>query len=273
MASTPLPFLRGLRPTLHIAHRGGAALAPENTLAAFRQAVERYRTDMLELDIHLTRDGELVVAHDATLERCTDGTGPLAALTLAELQRLDAGYTFTPDEGRTFPFRGQGVCIPSFRELLRAFPNLRLNVELKPDVPGIEDTFAQVLQEEGALERVCMGSELDTVAERLAARLPSACHFYPRDALAAFVIALRGGDTPPEDPRYTVLDMPLYFGDVRLVDTDFLQQCAARGKWVNVWTVDDPVEMRQLLAEGVGGVMTDRPDVLRQIMDAPSKPG
>lgn len=118
-----------------------------------------------------------------------------------------------------------------------------------------------------------MGSELDTVAERLAERLPSACHFYPRDALAAFVIALRGGDTPPEDPRYTVLDMPLYFGEIRLVDSDFLQQCAARGKWVNVWTVDDPAEMHQLLAEGVGGIMTDRPDVLRQIMDAPSKPG
>lgn len=272
MASPTLPFLQGLRPTLHIAHRGGAALAPENTLAAFRQAVERYRTDMLELDVHLTRDGELVVAHDATLERCTDGTGPLAALTLAELQRLDAGFQFTTDEGRTFPFRGQGLRIPTLRELLRAFPGLRLNVELKPDVPGIEDAFAQVLQEEGALERVCMGSELDAVAERLAARLPSACHFFPRDALATFVITLRSGGTPPDEPRYTVLDMPLYFGDIRLVDADFLRQCEARGKWVNVWTVDDPGEMRQLLAEGVGGIMTDRPDLLRQIMDAPPKP-
>ncbi|AKQ67533.1 Glycerophosphoryl diester phosphodiesterase [Myxococcus hansupus] len=273
MASPTLPFLQGLRPTLHIAHRGGAALAPENTLPAFRQAVARYRTDMLELDLHLTRDGELVVAHDATLERCTDGTGALADLTLAELQRLDAGFQFTPDEGRTFPFRGQDVRIPTFRELLRAFPELRLNVEIKPDVPGIEDVFAQLLQEEGALERICMGSEQDAIAERLVARLPSACHFYPRDALAAFVIGLRSGNPPPEDARYTVLDMPLYFGDIRLVDAEFLRACAARGKWVNVWTVDDPGEMRQLLAEGVGGIMTDRPDVLRQIMDAPPKPG
>ncbi|HZG41378.1 MAG TPA: glycerophosphodiester phosphodiesterase family protein, partial [Longimicrobium sp.] len=111
---TALPaFLRGLRPTLHISHRGGAALAPENTLDAFRLAVERYRTDMLELDVHLTRDGEWVVAHDDTLERCTDGTGPLAALTLAELRRLDAGFGFSPDEGRTFPFRGRGARIPT----------------------------------------------------------------------------------------------------------------------------------------------------------------
>ncbi|MFP2931451.1 glycerophosphodiester phosphodiesterase [Pyxidicoccus sp. 3LG] len=272
--SPALPsFLRNLRPTLHISHRGGAALAPENTLDAFRQAVERYRTDMLELDVHLTRDGEVVVAHDATLERCTDGTGPLAALTLSELQRLDAGYGFTPDEGRTFPFRGRGARVPTLREVLRAFPGLPLNVELKPDVPGIEEAFAQLLKEEGALERVCMGSEQDAIGERLAARLPDACHFYPRDALAAFVIALRGGDTPPDDARYTVLDMPLYFGDIRLVDPAFLRECAARGKWVNVWTVDDPAEMRQLLQEGVGGIMTDRPDVLRQIMDDPTNPG
>ncbi|WP_163996860.1 glycerophosphodiester phosphodiesterase [Pyxidicoccus caerfyrddinensis] len=273
MSPPLLPFLRGLRPTLHISHRGGAALAPENTLEAFRQAVERYRTDMLELDVHLTRDGEVVVAHDATLERCTDGTGPLAALTLAELKRLDAGFHFSPDEGRTFSFRGQGVRIPTLREVLRAFPALRLNIELKPDVPGIEDVFAGLLKEEGALERVCMGSEQDVVGERLAARLPDACHFYPRDALAAFVIALRGGETPPEDPRFTVLDMPLYFGDIRLVDPAFLRECAARGKWVNVWTVDDATEMEQLLQEGVGGIMTDRPDLLRQRMDASTKPG
>ncbi|MCP3097768.1 glycerophosphodiester phosphodiesterase [Myxococcus sp. K15C18031901] len=266
-------FLQGLRPTLHISHRGGALLAPENTLDAFRQAVERFHTDMLELDVHVTRDGEVVVAHDATLERCTNARGALDALTLPELQRLDAGYGFTPDEGRTFPFRGRGVRIPTLREVLRAFPSLRLNVELKPDVEGQEDVLARLLETEQAVDRVCVGSEQDAVGERLARRLPRACHFYPRDALAAFVIALRAGEPPPEDDRFQVLDMPLYFGEVRLVDADFLRACAARDKWVNVWTVDDPAEMDQLLAEGVGGVMTDRPDLLRQRMDALAKPG
>ncbi|XXF75890.1 glycerophosphodiester phosphodiesterase [Myxococcaceae bacterium GXIMD 01537] len=262
-------FLQGLKPTLHISHRGGALLAPENTMAAFRMAVERFRTDMLELDVHLTRDGEVVVAHDATLERCTDGVGQVADFTLAELSRLDAGYRFTPDEGRTFPFRGQGVRIPTLRELLRAFPSLRLNVELKPDAPGAEEALLRVLREEGALERVCLGSELDTVGERLAALAPDACHFYPRDALAAWVLAVRAGGPPPEDARYSVLDMPLYFGDVRLVDEHLLATASAHGKWVNVWTVDDPEEMRRLLHEGIGGVMTDRPDLLRQVMDSP----
>ncbi|MCY1076500.1 glycerophosphodiester phosphodiesterase [Archangium lansingense] len=261
------PYFRDLTPTLHISHRGGSLLAPENTLPAFRMAVERYHTQVLETDIHLTRDGELVVFHDSTLERCTNGEGALADHTLAELQRLDAGYRFTPDGGKTFPFRGQGVRLSTLRELLRAFPGVRFNIEVKPDVPGIEDAFFQVLSEEGALEHACIGSELDTVGERLARAMPDACHFYPRDALAAFVLSVRAGEQPPEDPRYTVLDMPLYFGDVRLVDEALLRTVDAQGRWINVWTVDDPEEMRRLVAEGVGGIMTDRPDLLRQVLD------
>jgi glycerophosphoryl diester phosphodiesterase len=263
-----LPFLQGLKPTLHISHRGGALLAPENTLPAFRMAVERYHTQMLELDVHLTRDGEVVVAHDASLDRCTDAEGPLAARSFSELQHVDAGFRFTPDGGRTFPFRGQGIRLPALSEVLRAFPGLRINLEMKPDTRGSEEVLHEVLRKEHALERVCMGSELDEVGERLVARMPDACHFYPRDALTAMVLALRSGEPPPEDPRYTVLDMPLYFGEVRLVDEEFLRATTRHGKWVNVWTVDDPEEMRRLVSEGVGGIMTDRPDLLRQILDA-----
>jgi glycerophosphoryl diester phosphodiesterase len=270
MASPLLPFLQGLKPTLHISHRGGALLAPENTLHAFRMAVERYRTQMLELDVHLTRDGEVVVAHDDTLDRCTNGSGPLSAVSLAELQRLDAGARFTPDGGNSFPFRGQGVRIPTLREVLRAFPGLRINLEMKTQQPGTEEVLHQVLREEKALERVCMGSEHDTVAERLVARMPDACHFYPRDALASYVITLQSGEQPYVDPRYTVIDMPVYFGGMRLISPDFLRTCAAHGKWVNVWTVDEPAEMRRLISEGVGGIMTDRPDLLRQILDESS---
>ncbi|MBM7114873.1 glycerophosphodiester phosphodiesterase [Archangium primigenium] len=272
MPPTPHAYFRGLTPTLHISHRGGSLLAPENTLVAFRAAVERHGTQMLETDVHLSRDGEVVVAHDATLERCTDGAGPLAALTLAELQRLDAGHGFTRDGGQSHPFRGQGARMPSLREVLRAFPDLRLNIEVKPDTPGIEDAFLQVLREERALERVCVGSEQDAVAERLVRVMPDACHFYPRDALTAFVLSVRAGEAPPEDARYSVLDMPLYFGDVRLVDEALLRETRARGKWINVWTVDEPEEMRQLVAEGVGGIMTDRPDLLRQVLDASHNP-
>ncbi len=260
------PFLEGLRPTLHIAHRGGALLAPENTLAAFGAAVERWRTDMLELDVHATRDGELVVSHDPTLQRCTDGDGRIADHTLAQLRRLDAGFHFTTDAGRTYPFRGQGVRIPTFREVLRAFPALRLNVELKAEAPGAEAAIAGLLRAERATQRVCVGSELDSLAERLVEAAPEVCAFYPRDALTQLVLAIKSGAEPPDDPRYQVLDMPLDYGEVRLVDPPFLEATTRLGRWVNVWTIDEPETMRALVAIGVGGIMTDRPDLLRDVL-------
>jgi glycerophosphoryl diester phosphodiesterase len=260
------PFLEGLRPTLHIAHRGGALLAPENTLAAFQSAVGRWRTDILELDVHATRDGELVVSHDPTLQRCTDGHGRIAEHTLAELQRLDAGFHFSSDDGHTYPFRGQGIRIPTFREVLRAFPTFRLNVEVKAEASGIESAVASLLRSEGATRRVCLGSELDPLAERLVEAAPEVCAFYPRDALTQLVLAIKSGAEPLEDPRFQVLDMPLDYGEVRLVDAPFLEATTGLGRWVNVWTIDDPETMRALVAIGVGGIMTDRPDLLRDVL-------
>jgi tRNA(Ile)-lysidine synthetase-like protein len=116
---------------LLIAHRGGSGLAPENTLAAFRTGVETWGADMVELDVHASRDGHCVVIHDPTVDRTTDGTGAVADMTLAELRELDAGYRFTPDGGSGHPFRGRGVTIPSIEEVLEAFPHLRIIVEVK----------------------------------------------------------------------------------------------------------------------------------------------
>jgi len=260
------PYLEGLRPTLHIAHRGGALLAPENTLPAFRAAVQRWRTDVLELDVHASRDGELVVSHDPTVQRCTDGHGRIADHTLTELQRLDAGFRFSSDGGQTCPFRGQGVRMPSFREVLRAFPGTRMNVEVKTDAPGIESAVAALLRAESAMNRVCLGSELDPLAVRLSEAAPEVCAFYPREALTELVLAIKSGAEPADDPRFQVLDMPLDYGEVRLVDGPFLEATARLGRWVNVWTVDDVDTMRTLVGLGVGGIMTDRPDLLREVL-------
>jgi glycerophosphoryl diester phosphodiesterase len=260
------PFLRDLRPTLHISHRGGALLAPENTLAAFREAVERWRTDMLELDVHPTRDGVLVVSHDGTLERCTNGEGPLSTCTFSELQRLDAGYRFTRDGGRTFPFRGRGLRLPSLQEVLETFPAMRFNVDAKADIPGIELAVASTLRRQRALHRVCLGSEIDGLAERLVRVLPEVCFFYPRDALTELVVAIKTEGPLPDDPRYQVLDIPLDFGEVRLVDRSLVRAAETLNRWVNVWTVDEVETMRALVDLGVGGIMTDRPDLLREVL-------
>jgi len=150
--------------------------------------------------------------------------------------------------------------------VLRAYPGLRLNVELKPDTPGGPEALAQEVRDNGAEARVCLGSELDAVGEKLLSLLPDVAHFYPREALSQAVVAVKSGEAMAADSPYSVLDMPYRFGDVVLVDADFLAATARGGKWVNVWTVDDPEEMRILAALGVGGIMTDRPDLLRQVL-------
>ena len=264
------PFFAGLAPTLHISHRGGAALAPENTMAALSMAVREHRTDMLEIDVQMTRDGALVVCHDPTLERCTNGSGEISSMTLDQVQSFDAGYSFSPDGGRTFPYRGHGVRVPSLAEALRAFPGMRWNIELKSPSPGIEDAFAKLVRRENAANRLCCGSEEDALGARIFAALPEACHFYPGNALAEFVLSVRNGSPPPRDERYAVLDMPLEYLGVRLIDAALLEAARAHGKWINVWTVDADAEMRRLVAEGVGGIMTDRPDLLRRILDEPA---
>jgi glycerophosphoryl diester phosphodiesterase len=257
-----------LKPTLHISHRGGSALAPENTMTAFRDAVDRWKTDVLELDVHATRDGVLVVHHDASVDRCTDGTGAIASMTAKEIERLDAGHRFTID-GATFPHRARGLRVPRFREVLDAFPSTRLNVELKGEASsGAERLFVDALRAARAVDRVCIGSEDDALAARVFDLLPDACHFTPRDALTRLVMALESGAPPPNDDRFVVLDMPLFFGETRLIDDAFLARARELGRWVNVWTVDDEEEMRRCVREGVGGVMTDRPDVLRRVIDA-----
>jgi glycerophosphoryl diester phosphodiesterase len=261
------PYLHGLEPTLHIAHRGGALLAPENTMAAFRPAVTEYGTDMLELDVHATSDGVIVVHHDETLERCTDGIGRLADHDWDTISRLDAGHTWTGDGGETFPFRGRDVRIPTLEAVFEAFPGLRINIELK--AAGFEQAFADLIRRLDVVDRVCVGAEEDAIAARLRAVMPEACHYFPRDALTAFVMAQKTGAPAPEfAPEMTVLDMPATWQGMQLVDPPFLEFAAEHGLWVNVWTIDEAAEMRSLVEMGVGGIMTDRPDTLRAVLNA-----
>lgn len=258
------PFFHGLVAPLHISHRGGAALYPENTLYAFERAMKVHRTDMLELDVHASSDGEVVVAHDATLERCTNGSGPLSALPFRELSRLDAAFHFTPVGEVGTPLRGKGIALPSLREVLAASGKLRLNVELKSE--GAIEPFVALVKQEQCLERLCIGSEHDSIAAELARLLPEACLFFPANALAAFVLPTKAGEPPQDDPRYTVLDMPYRYEGVVLFDAALAEVAKKHHKWINVWTVDEEVEMHRCLTAGVGGVMTDRPDVLRAVL-------
>lgn len=259
-------YLEGLRRPAHVSHRGGSALWPENTLAAFEGAVRDFHTDVLELDVHLSKDGVVVVSHDPTVDRCTDGTGAIADKTWGELAALDAGARFVDLNGAR-SFAGKGVRLPRFEDVLVAFPSLRLNVEVKPRTPELVQRFVRLLEQHRALDRVCMGSEQDDVAAALVDAAPRGCHFFPRMALTEFVVGVAQGSSSAPDARFHVLDMPAEFEGVPLITPAFVDAARAHGRAIFVWTIDDPAEQRALLQAGVDGVMTDRPDLLRRVVD------
>jgi len=142
---------------LVMAHRGGKGLWPENTLYAFREAA-RAGVDVLEMDIHSTKDGVLVVIHDATVERTTDGSGEVQSYTLEELRKLDAGYRWTNDDGKTFPYRSKGIQIPTLEEVLSTFPDIRLNIEIKPPDVRIAEKLCNQIRAAQSSSRVLVAS-------------------------------------------------------------------------------------------------------------------
>lgn len=254
------PFLAGA--PLLIAHRGGSRLAPENTLVAFRRAVEWWGADMIELDVQPTADGEAVVFHDPTLERTTDGAGPLSALDLAAVKRLDAGFRFSSDGGRTFPFRGQGVRVSTFAEILEALPGLRLIVEIKD--ARAQGAVASSIAAAGAESRVLVAAGerenralFDGYAGPLGASAEEIRAFYKlhRARLSTFA-------------RLTIdaLQVPEMHEGRRIVTPRLVRDAHAHNLPVHVWTVDEEEDMRRLLDWGVDGILTDRPDRLGRVL-------
>jgi len=246
---------------LLVAHRGGAGLAPENTVEAFRRAVEGWRADMLELDVRLTLDGEVVVIHDATVDRTTDGSGPVAFLTLEELQGLDAGARFRDPSGRA-SFRGRGVVVPRFEDVLLAFPRMRLNVEAK-EAP-VAAPLVEIVRRHGAEERVLVAAEHES--NRRAVRGYAGPWGASRDQVARFWLLHRLPRGAGYLPRADILQVPESWKGIRIVTPAFVQAAHRRNLPVQVWTVDDPERMRALLALGVDGIQTDRPDLLARVL-------
>ena len=243
---------------LVIAHRGSSAEAPENTLPAFEAAVAQ-GADAVELDVRLTADGAPVVIHDATLDRTTDRTGPVAALTLAELRSVDAGWHFSPDQGRTHLYRGRDARIPTLGEVLWAFPKLSILVEIKE--PPAQEAVRRVLLQEDAAERCVMASEY-------------------REALLAFDESpfARGASGPeisalywaallrrrPPAVGYRMLSVPLRYRGLPVPTSGFVAAAKANGCAVHVWTVNSPDTARRLWRRGVSGIVTDVPGAIAE---------
>src|SRR4051794_13578277 len=234
-----------------MAHRGGAIEHLENTMPAFQACVDLgYR--YLETDVQLTADGVLVAFHDASLERVTDRTGRLEHLSWAEVSAARIG-------GRE--------PIVRLEDLLGAWPDVRFNLDVK--AAGVLAALVRTIRRLGAVERICIGSFSDArvaAARRLFG--PALCTALgPRE-----VAALRLSSYSPRAARLVRVQagcaqVPLHLGGRALVDERFLAAAHARGLQVHVWTVDDPAECTRLLDLGVDGIMTDRPAMLRELLE------
>jgi glycerophosphoryl diester phosphodiesterase len=251
-----------------VAHRGGAALRPENTLEAFENGVA-VGADALELDVHLSRDGVVVVCHDESVDRTTNGRGPVSGFTADDLGSLNAGYRFGEAEG--FPFRAHGCRVPRLREVLECF-TVPLIIELKGRNLDLAAAAVEEVRRAGALGRVCFGSFSVALLEEARACgedvVTSAGTEEIRQALTWSYLA----NLPPRR-AYQAFQVPETHGVRRVVSRRFLR-AAARGRVpVHVWTVNDPADMRRLLEWGVGALITDRPDLgVAVVREFPSSP-
>ncbi|MGE4545079.1 MAG: glycerophosphodiester phosphodiesterase [Pedobacter sp.] len=252
------------RPRL-FGHRGNSADFPENTLPAFTHAVAS-GLPYLELDIRATKDGEVVVLHDASLLRTCGVDIPVTELTIDALQKYDAGATFTADQGRSFPHRGLGIKVPTLSEVLQRFPGSLFNIEIKQDSPAIEKATLDVIRQAGMLDRVLLASENDAVMSRLrplcnAQHIPTS---YSYGELVSFFAWLQGGCASPYLPPAAALQIPETYEGQTLITPQTVAAAHALNLEIHVWTVNESADMERLLRMGVDGVMSDRPVVLRE---------
>jgi glycerophosphoryl diester phosphodiesterase len=242
------------------AHRGGAALRPENTIEAFDHGLA-LGADGLEFDVRLTRDGAVVVHHDDTLDRTTSRRGRVGACSLDELRRVDAAYWFKPDHaGHHFPYRGAGVCIPLLDEVLERYGGIPLIIELKQNLPELAFKVIEKLRAAGALERTAVGSFYSRVL-RAARRHEPALRTGAAREETRWALYRSWVRWPLRRPSYAEFQVPERSGRTTIVTPGFIAHAHRAGVPVKVWTVDDPDDMRRLLSWGVDALITDRPDL------------
>jgi glycerophosphoryl diester phosphodiesterase len=250
-----------------IAHRGGSSLWPENTLYAFENATE-LGVDALEMDVRTTADGMLVLLHDANVDRTTEGTGPVRQYTLEELRLLDAGFDWTANGAEDYPFRGQGITIPTLGEVFTALPQMEMIVEIKEKDLGSSEILCETIRQHDMVHAVTVASIHPRVLRHFRSVCPEVtsaaaftevlsfflldrvglAHFYP---IPAEIVAI------PQSWPAPVLRLEIPVADARFITTSHEQ-----GKRVRVWTVNDVARMRHYLNLKADGIITDHPDKL-----------
>lgn len=280
------------RRVLNIAHQGGEIEAPSNTLFAFKTAKEK-GAEVLELDVHATADRELVVIHDATVDRTTNGEGRVDGMTLDEIKELDAAHWFVPGCGTChdesdgdYAYRGiatgekrivgklrryepNDFKIPTLREVLETFPKDLINIEIKataPDTQPYEQELAELLAEFERGDDTLVVSFLDHAVEAFKMHSSEVGTATGTGQAGLFWASSQGPFPGAPNPRYQALQVPIEFNGVTVVTEEFVADAHANDLAVHVWTINDRETMEWLIDIGVDGIMTDRPTMLEKIL-------
>jgi glycerophosphoryl diester phosphodiesterase len=272
------------RRVISYAHQGGAWEAPSSTLFTIGRALDLGATG-IELDVHATADGQLVVTHDGTVDRTTNGQGPIASLTLAQIRELDNAYWWAPGadvspglEPSAYPYRGRApgdhdfgiATLEEVLDLLDGHPGVALNLDIKATGPAVEpyeEKLATTLARHDHLDRIIVASFLDVATEAFRRYAPYVATSAGTLATAGFWRAVQdGGDIPAMD--HVALQVPAVYGEQVLVDERLVTAAHGQGLAVHVWTINDEAEMARLLDLGVDGIISDRPGVLVALLDS-----
>ena len=262
------PYYDGVTGTLLIAHQGGDGVWPGDTMFAFEKAVE-IGADVLEMDAHITKDSRIVLMHDEKVDRTTDGTGLIEDMTLDELKQLDAAYYWSNDGGQTYPHRGQGIQVPTLDELFQKFPHMRYVIEIKLTTNPIDKPLCELIRKYNMQDKVVIASFHDDAMAMFRNTCPEVATSASRGEVTKFVlfgkIFLSGfvvphyqSIQPPYDPKESY--------NIPIMTRRFIREAHAKNIRVEPWTVNDPDLMKQYIEWGVDGIMTDRPDLLVEIL-------
>jgi len=250
---------------LVIAHQGGDELWPGNTMHAFEKSAE-LGVDVLEMDLHITKDGVLVLMHDETVDRTTNGAGLIEEMTLAEVKALDAGYDWSPDDGGTFPYREQGITVPTLEEVFQAFPEYRMTIEIKKTEGSMAVPFCELIRAYGMQDKILVASFHDERMAEFRQVCPEVATSSARQETTIFVLMSKAFLGRLYSPTFYSLQVPEESSDITVMTAQFVRAAHERNLKVEPWTINDPEQMKRYIYWGVDGIITDRPDLMLEIL-------
>ncbi|MGE5222999.1 MAG: glycerophosphodiester phosphodiesterase [Omnitrophica WOR_2 bacterium] len=258
-------FLAGMPKPLVISHQGGDRVWPGNTMYAFQKSVEM-GVDVIETDLRRTKDGVLVISHDESVDRISNGKGLITDLTFDELKGLDAAYNWSTDGGKSFPYRGQGITYTSLDEVFKTFPEMRFNVDMKQAEPPMEEAFCQLIRRYQRRDITLAASFSHKTIAAFRKLCPEVTTAADETETRNFVFLNFAYLGRLYSPAFKAFQVPVRSGSIPIITRHFVEAAHERNLRVDVWTVDDPKEMKYLIDLGVDGIMSDRPDLLMEVV-------